>query len=82
MVAYIDDLVVKSKEVSKHLVDLDKVFLVMRKYKLHFNASKCSFEIGFGKFMGYMITYRGIEVNLDRIKVIHNLHPPWNPKEL
>ena len=82
MVAYIDDLVVNSKEVSEHLVDLDKAFLVLRKYKLRLNASKCSFEIGSGKFLGYMNTHQGIEVNLDQIKAIHNLYPPWNPKEL
>ena len=29
-----------------------------------------------------MITYRGIEVNLDQIKAIHGFHPPWNPKEV
>ena len=60
---YIDDMVVKSKVVSKHLGDLGTIFEILRKYKLHLNASKCSFGVGSGKFLGYMVTHRGIEVN-------------------
>ena len=60
MKAYIDDMVVKSKEVSKHLKDLKDVFLVLRKHKLRLNASKCSFGVNSGKFLGYMITYQGV----------------------
>ena len=80
--AYIDDMVVKSKKVSKHLGDLNEVFVVLRKHRLRLNTSKCSFGVGSGKFLGYMITYRGIEVNPDHIKTICNLHPPQNPKEV
>ncbi|XP_075654844.1 uncharacterized protein LOC142625014 [Castanea sativa] len=36
----------------------------------------------FGKFLGYMITHRGIEVNPDQIRAIRGLHPPQNPKEV
>ena len=63
--AYIDDMVVKSKEESEHLLDLGEVFKILRKHKLRLNASKCSFGVGSGKFLGYMITHRGIKVNLD-----------------
>ena len=55
--AWIDDMVVKSKQVSKHLKDLNEVFLVLRKHKLHLNASKCSFYVSSGKVLGYMITH-------------------------
>ena len=80
--AYIDDMVVKSKKVYEHLGDLDEVFTVLRKHRLRLNVSKCSLGVGSGKFLGYMITHRGIEVNPDQIKDIHNLHPPRNPKEV
>ena len=79
---YIDDIVVKSKMVSKHLGDLRAIFQILRKYKLHLNASKCSFGVGSGKFLGYMVTHRGIEVNPDQIKVVNNLRSPRNPKEV
>ena len=62
---YIDDMVVKSKLVSQHLTDLANIFEILRRHKLHLNASKCSFGVGSGKFLGYMVTHRGIEVNLD-----------------
>ena len=54
MEAYIDDMVVKSKQTSKHLNDLGNVFSVLKEHKLHFNASKCSFGVNSSKFLGYM----------------------------
>ena len=79
---YVDDMVVKSKVVSEHLGDLDDTFNVLRKHKLGLNASKCSFGMGSGKFLGYMVTHRGIEVNPDQIKAISDLKPPQNAKEV
>ena len=81
---YVDDMVVKSKVVSEHLGDLSSTFNVLRKHKLRLNASKCSFGVGSGKFLGYMVTHthRGIEVNPDQIKAINDLKPPRNAKEV
>ena len=70
---YIDDMVVKSKMVSDHLGDLRVIFQILIKYKLRLNASKCSFGVGSSKFLGYMVTHRGIKVNPDQIKAINNL---------
>ena len=79
---YIDNMVVKSKVESEHVNDLGNIFAILRKHKLRLNASKCSFGVGFGKFLGYMVTHHGIEVNPDQIKAINNLQPPRNPKEV
>ena len=79
---YIDDMVVKSKVVSEHMRDLGDIFEVLRRHKLRLNASKCSFGVGSGKFLGYMVTYRGIEVIPDQIRVVNRLQPPRNPKEV
>ena len=54
---YIDDMVVKSKVVSEHVGDLRNIFEIMRKHKLHLNASKCSFGMGSDKFLDYMVTH-------------------------
>ena len=70
---YIDDMMVKGKMISEHLGDLQAIFQILRKHKLRLNASKCSFGVGSGKFLGYMVIYRGIEVNPDQIKAINNL---------
>ena len=79
---YIDNMVIKSKIVFEHIGDLINIFEILRGHKLHLNASKCSFGIDSSKFLGYMVTHRGIEVNSDQIKAINNLQPPRNPKEV
>jgi len=79
---YIDDMVVKSKVVSEHVGDLGVIFGILRKHKLRLNAFKCSFGVGSGKFLGYMVTHRGIEVSPDQIKAIRNLQALQNPKEV
>ena len=75
-------MVVKSKLVSEHIMDLTSIFEILREHKLHLNVSKCSFGLGLEKFLGYMVTHRGIEVNPNQIKAINNLQLPRNPKEV
>ena len=79
---YINDIVVKSKIMSEHVKELTNIFEILMKHKLCLNASKCSFGVGLGKFLDYMVTYRGIEVNPDQIKAINSLQPSQNPKEV
>ena len=79
---YVDDMVVKSKVVSEYLGDLGSIFDVLRRHKLRLNASKCSFGVGSGKFLGYMVTHKGIEFNLNQIKAINDLKSSRNTKEV
>ena len=79
---YINDMVVKSKVASEHVEDLTNIFEILRKHRLRLNASKCSFGVSSGKFLGCMVTYRGIEVNPDQIRAIKGLQAPRNPKEV
>ena len=74
---YIDDMVV-----SEHEGDLENIFEILKRHKLRLNASKCSFGVGSSKFLGYVVTHRGIEINPDQVKAINNLQPPWNLKEV
>ena len=74
---YIDDMLV-----SEHVGDLGNIFEILKRHKLRLNASKCSFGIGSSKFLGYVVTHRGIEINPDQVKAINNLQPPWNLKEV
>ena len=62
---YMDDMVVKSKLESEHINNLSNIFEILRRHKLQLNAFKCSFGVGSGKFLGYMVTYHGIRVNFD-----------------
>ena len=77
---YIDDMVVKSKEEQGHVVGLMDIFEALRWHELHFNADKCVFGVGASRFLGYMITHRGIEVNPDQISAIERLKSPSNLK--
>lgn len=67
---YIDDMVVKSRKEERHVTNLNETFEILRRQKLHLNANKCAFGVGAGKFLGYMITNRGIEVNPNQIRAI------------
>ena len=49
---------------------------------MRLNAAKCSFAVGSSKFLGYLVTYRRIEVNPDQIRAIHGLHALQNPEEV
>ena len=58
-------MVMKSKWEAQHIDNLKEVFQVLQQHKLSLNADKCAFRGGAGKFLGYLITNQGIEVNLD-----------------
>ena len=79
---YIDDMVFKSKLELEHINDLGNIFKILGRHKFQLNVSKCSFGVKSGKFLGYMVTYRGIEFNSNQIKAINNLQPTQNPKEV
>ena len=79
---YIDDMVVKSRQESRHTEDLWGVFEVLRQHKLRLNAEKCTFGVGAGKFLGYLISTRGIEANPDQIEPVNRLRLLSNPKEV
>ena len=79
---YIDDMVVKSRKVSQHTEDLWGVFEILQRHKLHLNVEKCTFGVGAGKFLGYLVSTRGIEANPDQIEAVKRLRPPSNPKEV
>ena len=79
---YIDDMLIKSLREENHLVDLLQVFDILRKDNLHLNASKCTFGVGSGKFLGHVVSRRGIEANPDQIAAFINLAEPINIKQV
>jgi len=74
--AYVDDMLVISPKASDHVKGLTEMFSIRRKYKLKLNLMNCIFEATSGKFLGFLITNRGIEVNLEKIEVIINMSKP------
>ena len=79
---YIDDMLVKSLREENHLVDLLQVFDILRKDNLRLNTSKCTFGVGSGKFLGHVVSRRGIEANPDQIAALINLAEPRNIKQV
>ncbi|WP_428028740.1 reverse transcriptase family protein, partial [Arcobacter sp.] len=80
--AYIDDVVVKSKKHGDLLDDLKETFDNLRKYKMMLNPNKCVFGVSSGKLLSYMVSSRGIDVNLKNVKTIKQLQLPRTQKEI
>ena len=79
---YVDDMLVKSLDEGKHLDDLQETFNTLRRYNMKLNPSKCAFGVASGKFLGFMVSHRGIEANPEKIKAILDMKPPQNIKEV
>ena len=79
---YVDDMLVKCVRETQHLDDLQETFDTLRRYKMKLNPSKCAFGVVSRKFLGFMVSQRGIEVNLDKIQAILNMEPPKNIKDV
>ena len=63
MEVYIDDMLVKSKEHSDHTTHLQQAFELLRAYGMKLNPTKCAFRVSAGRFLGFMMTQRGIKAN-------------------
>ena len=82
MEVYIDDMLVKSLKAADHIEHLSECFSVLRQHNMRLNPSKCSFGVSSGKFLGYIVTQRGIEANPDQIQAVMNMPPPKNKREI
>ena len=79
---YIDGMLIKSQREDDHLNYLKETFNTLRSYNMKLNPNKCAFEVTAGKFLGFMVSQSGIEVNLDKIRTIIEMAPPRNVKEV
>ncbi|XP_070045666.1 uncharacterized protein [Nicotiana tomentosiformis] len=73
MEVYIDDMLVKSLNAGDHLKYLQETFDILRKYNMKLNPEKCVFRVSSGKFLGFMVSQRGIEVKPDKINAIEDI---------
>ena len=82
MEVYIDDMLVKSKERLNHDEHLQHAFELLRAYGMKLNPSKFSFKVSAGRFLGFMVTQRGIEANPAQLKAILESLTPTSRKEV
>ncbi|WKA08947.1 hypothetical protein VitviT2T_026629 [Vitis vinifera] len=79
---YVDDMIVKSRDRPDHLAALERFFERIRQFRLRLNPKKCTFEVTSRKLLGYMVSERGIEVDLDKIKAILDMPAPRTEREV
>ena len=70
---YVDDLLFKSKEDTDHLTHFAKAFHILKRYQMKLNPVKSAFGVSSGKFLGHLISRRGIEANPEKIQAIINM---------
>jgi len=78
----VDDIVVKSDSCEQHRDDLVEVLEALRWYNMRLNPEKCVFGVEGGKFLGFMLTHRGIEANPDKCQAKVEMRSPKNVKEI
>ncbi|GKV40302.1 hypothetical protein SLEP1_g47964 [Rubroshorea leprosula] len=79
---YVDDIVVKSLKADDHLTDLAETFNNLRQNRMRLNPAKCIFGVEFEKFLGFMVSRRGIEVNPEKIRAIAEMEPLKSVKDI
>ena len=79
---YVDYMIVKSKDHEGYIPPLRKFFERIWFYKLQLNLKKCIFRVTSRKLLGFIVSHRGIEVDLDKIKAIVEIKPPKTEKEI
>ena len=75
-------MLVKSRKAELHLVDLRETFDAVRKYQMRSNRAKCVFGVSLGKFLGFMVSQRGIKANPEKVKVILDMTSLRSVKEV
>ena len=75
-------MIVKSRGRVDHLAALERFFEKIRKFRLRLNPKKCTFGVTSGKLLGHMVSKRGLEVDLDKIRAILDMLVPRTEKEI
>jgi hypothetical protein len=80
--AYVDDVVVKTRNSDMLIADLEETFASLREYRWKLNPNKCVFGVPSGKLLGFIISHRGIEANPEKISAITNMKAPTCIKDV
>ena len=72
---YVDDMIAKSQGKDDHVVNLRKLFERLRKFQLKLNPAKCISWATFGKLLGFVVSKKGIEIDPNKVRAIHDLPP-------
>jgi hypothetical protein len=73
---YIDDVVITIRKEESLISDLEETFDNLNRYKLKLNPTKCTFGVSAGQLLGFQVSARGIEANLEKIQAILTMGKP------
>jgi hypothetical protein len=76
VLTYVDDIIVKSTKQKNHVPDLQETFANFRQAGIKLNPEKCVFGVNKGKFLGCLVSTKGIEANPSKIEAILRMEPP------
>jgi hypothetical protein len=79
---YVDDMLVKSIQTASHIADLRETFETLRSHKMKLNSAKCAFGVSSMKFLGFMVSQRGIEANPQKVNAVLSMQSPQTTKQL
>jgi hypothetical protein len=74
--AYIDDMVMKTREAEGFISNLAETFDNLRKFKMKLNPEKCTFDVPLEKLLRYMVSWCGINPNPEMVSTITKMAPP------
>jgi hypothetical protein len=80
--AYVDDVVIKTRNSDTLITDLEETFASLREYRWKLNPNKCVFGVPSGKLLGFIISHRGIEANPEKISAIAKMKAPTCIKDV
>ncbi|GKU90690.1 hypothetical protein SLEP1_g4654 [Rubroshorea leprosula] len=79
---YVDDMIVTSVRVEDHIDDLSKIFQNLCRAQMKLNPLKCTFAVESGKFLGYVVSKKGIEVNPKKVQAVQQMELPKTVKDV
>ncbi|GKV05156.1 hypothetical protein SLEP1_g17198 [Rubroshorea leprosula] len=79
---YVDDIIVTSVRAGDHIDDLSETFQNLHRAQIKLNPLKCTFAVESGKFLGYVVSKKGIEVNLEKVQAVQQMEPPKTVKDV
>jgi hypothetical protein len=80
--AYVDDIVIKTRNSYTLIADLEETFASLREYQWKLHPNKCVFGVPSRKLLDFIISHRGIEANPEKILAITNMKAPTGIKDV
>lgn len=82
MEAYVDDVLIKTNDTPNFYENIRETLTTLQQHGVNLNLKKCSFCVETGKFLGYIISPKGVEANSYKIQALLDIKPLASVKEV